>query len=265
MREHSAYEQTGMELGRAPVAEASVGFYFQRIEGWTPVHQGALWEKFRAKYPGLEILQPVVDVTPPTPPVTLVTDFASFLVRTCFVDTTKSQLVQSQNGLLLHNWRKSTDAPDYQHYEGLCSMLREDWNKLRTFLRERDLKSPLVKRCEISYFNHLVRGQEWQDFSDLPKIFNVWKGCSESASTGKLQMASFAISYRLEKGTVNASVQPAIRSTDGKEIIQFTLSSSGEPADSHDPELFRCLDECHENAKRVFMEFTTDQARERWK
>jgi uncharacterized protein (TIGR04255 family) len=266
IQEHSVSaskrEQACLELGHPPVAETSIGFYFQRIDGWNPVHQGALWEKFRAKYPGLEILTPVVDAAS-QPKVTF--DFASFLVRTCFVDNSKTQLVQIQNGLLLHNWRKTPDAPEYQRYETIRSLLREDWTKFRTYLQEHGLKSPVVTRCEMSYFNHLVRNQEWEDFSDLPKIFNAWRGFPQSAATGKLQMVSFAVSSRLDNGTVNIAVQPAIRATDGKEIIQFTLSSLVEPKNSDEVELLRSLDECHENAARAFMEFTTEQARERWK
>jgi uncharacterized protein (TIGR04255 family) len=266
IQEHSVSaanrEQARVELANPPVAETSVGFYFQRIEGWNAVHQGALWEKFRTKYPELQILPPVVDA-PVQPTVSL--DLASFLVRTCFVDKTNTQLVQIQDGLVLHNWRKTADTLKYQRYETIRSLLREDWPNFQAYLREGSFKSPTVTRCEMAYFNHLVRNEEWEDFSDLSKIFTVWRGVPQSPTGGKLQMASFGVSYRLEKGTVNIAVQPAVRSTDGKEIIQFALSSSVVPNNPNEHELFRCLDECHENAARAFIEFTTEQARERWK
>ena len=254
-------EQTRIELGHPPVAETSVGFYFQRIEGWNAIHQGALWEKFRGQYPELELLPPVVDAAP-RPIVSF--DIASFLVRTCFVDKTKTQLVQVQDGVLFHNWRKTAQTPEYQRYDTIRSLLREDWNNLQAYFRERAFKSPAVTRCEMSYFNHLVRNEEWRDFSDLSNIFTPWRGVREPA-TGELQSVSFAVSYRLGKGTVNIAVQPAVRSTDGKEIIQFTLSSSVVPNNSEEQELLRCLDDCHANAGRAFVEFTTEQARERWK
>jgi uncharacterized protein (TIGR04255 family) len=255
-------EQARVELGNPPIAETSVGFYFKRIDGWNAVHQGALWARFHSKYPELELLPPVVDAAPQT---RVSFDIASFLVRTCFVDKTKTHLVQVQDGLLLHNWRKTTDSLHYQRYESMRELLREDWNNLREYVRERSFKIPSVTRCEMSYFNHLVRGEEWQDFSDLPKIFTMWRGVPESNASGTLQMASFAMSYRIERGTVNVAVVPAVRSTDGKELIQFSLTSSVEPNSSDDEELFRCLNDCHENAARAFIEFTTDQARERWR
>ena len=249
------------DLVNPPVGEASVGFYFQRIQGWNPIHQGALWEKFRERYPEVEILPPLLDAAP-QPRVTF--DFTSFLVRTCFVDKTKTQVVQVQDGLVLHNWRKMNEGR-YQRYEAIRSLLREDWLNFHGYLQESSFNRPTVMRCEMSYFNHLVRGVDWEDFSDLPKIFTVWRGSPRSSGSGKLQMASFALSFRLEKGTVNIAVQPAVRSTDGKEILQFILSSSVVPNGSEEDEIFQSLDECHENAARAFMEFTTEQARERWK
>jgi uncharacterized protein (TIGR04255 family) len=192
-------------------------------------------------------------------------DFSSLPVRVGFVDKTKTQLVQTQNGLLLHSWRKKAGISEYQRYETIRSQLREDWTTLKAFLREKSLTSPTVTRCQMDYFNHLVRGEEWQDFSDLPKTFTVWRGLEQSATARKLQMASFSVSYRLDRGTVNIVAQPAIRTVDGKEIIQFTLSSSVVPTNSEDDELFACLDECHKNAAQAFIEFTTDEARKRWK
>src|SRR5947207_2992965 len=238
-----------VEFGNPPVAETSCGFYFQRIDGWNPIHQGALWEKYRPKYPGLEVFPPVMD--PPTKPHPVVSfDFLTFLVRTGFVNATKTQLVQIQDGFLFHNWRKTTEAPEYQRYELIRSELHKDWMTFREYLRERTLQKPVVSRCEMSYFNHLVRGSDWQDFTDLPNLFTIWRGLRSNA-TARLQTATFAVSYRIERGAVNISVAPAVRMTDGKEILQFTLSSSVEPSSSEDDEIFRSLDECHENAARA--------------
>jgi len=254
--------QAHVEFGNPPVAETAVGFYFERIDGWNVLHHGALWERFRAKYPDCEFLPTLLESTSSQPSTLL--DVQSFPLRVGFVDKTKTQLVQTQNGLLLHNWRKAAGATEYPRYEAIQSQLREDWRTLKAYLGEHSLKLPTVTRCEMDYFNHLVRGEEWQDFSDLPKTFTVWRGIDRSAS-GNLETASFSLSYRLDKGTVNAVAQPAIRTSDGKELIQFTLSSSAVPANSQDDELFACLDECHNNAARAFIDFTTDEARERWK
>lgn len=254
--------QAHVEFGKPPVAETSVGFFFQKIDGWNVLHHGALWERFRSRYPDCEFLPTLMDAPPPPG---LFQDVSSLPIRVAFVDSTKTKLVQMQNGLLLHNWRKTAHIVEYQRYDAVKSEFRDDWNTLREYLREMSFKEPLVTRCQMDYFNHLVRGEEWQDFSDLPKIFTVWRGLKQSTISGKLQMASFSTSYRLGTGTVNAMVQPAVRSFDGKEVLQFTLSSSVSPTNPTDEGLFACLDECHANAALALLDFTTDEARERWK
>ena len=147
--------QSRMEFGNPPVAETAIGFYFRKIEGWNILHHGALWEGFRSRYPDFEFLPTLVE-TPPQQNIML--DLPSLPVRVGFVDQTKSQLVQTQNGLLMHNWRKTADVPAYQRYETVRSQLREDWSTLKSYLQERSLKSPTVTRCQMDYFNHLVRG-----------------------------------------------------------------------------------------------------------
>jgi len=252
-----------MEFANPPVAETSLGFYFQKIEGWNVLHQGALWERFRSRYSEYEFLPPIMEI-PSQPNAGL--DLASIPIRVGFTDNTKTQLVQMQDGFLLHNWRKTPEIREYPRYEAVNPELQQDWSTFRAYLHERSLKGPVVTRCQMDYFNHLVRGEEWQDFSDLSNLFTVWNGFRQpTAGDGELQMVSFSFSYRLKSGTVNVVVQPAIRKSDGKEIIQFTLSSSMAPKSSEDKALFACLDECHDNAAVAFLDFTTAQARERWK
>jgi uncharacterized protein (TIGR04255 family) len=253
--------QVRLHFENPPVTETSIGFYFQRIEGWNVLHQGVLWDKFRAKYPVLEVLPPILDVAPQTK---FHLDLSSPIMRTGFSNHEKTQLVQIQDGLLLHNWRKTTESPEYHRYEEVRQRLREDWSIFLSYLRQTSLKDPVVSRCEVSYFNNFVRNEDWKDFSELSDIFTVWKGLPQD-SYGTVQMAGFNVFYQLDSGIANIAVQPAIRSNDGKEIIQFTLTSSAPPRISEEEELFRCLDECHENARRVFVDFTTEKARERWK
>lgn len=251
-----------LHLANPPVAETSAGFYFQKVEGWSILHQGLLWDRFRQRYPLLEILPTIVD--PARQPIIQFTPDAP-LLRTGFTDPSKTQLVQFQDTLLMHNWRKSDKDPTYHRYERLKQNLRDDWATFTDFLRHNSLGEPVVPRCEMSYFNHLVRGQDWSDFSELSDFFTVWRTPPADAAFGTIQIAAFNVLYKLETGTVAVLVQPAILASDGKEIIQFSLAASAPPKNSQTDALFACLDECHENAHRAFVDFTTEAARERWK
>lgn len=258
-----------MDFGAPPIIETSLGFYFRKIEGWNVLHQGVLWERFRNRYPVSEMLAPIMSISPQ--PSTKLIEVFGIPARTGFTDPTKTELVQmqdgfaQQDGFFLHNWRKLSYNNEYPHYETVNQRLQEDWAELRSYLTERSFEQLSVTRCQIDYFNQLVRGEDWQGFAELPHFFTVWSGFdSPKSGAGDIQTVSFSFAYRLGKGTVNVTVQPGIRGNDGKEIIQFTLASSAPPRSSGDQDLFACLDECHDNAVTAFLNFTTEHARERW-
>jgi len=254
--------QVPLHLDNPPVTEVSAGFYFQKIDGWNILYQGLLWDRFRKEYPVLEILPTVVD---PTRQPIVQFDLNAPTLRTGFTDPSRTQLVQFQETLLLHNWRKTPQDPTYQRYERLREHLREDWATFTQFLQQNSLRDPAITRCEISYFNHFVRNEHWKEYSDLADLLTVWRTPPPSDTFGTIQMLAFNVWYRMATGTVTILVQPGIRPADGKEIIQFSLTSSAAPKTSETAEIFGCLDECHQNALRAFVDFTTDIARERWK
>jgi len=269
IQEHSLSRQrqgkVQLGLRNPPVFETSVGFHFNRLEGWHVLHQGLLWERFREKYPEAEFFppMPLIDAQGQ---MRVELNASSPIARTGFVNKAKTQLVQIQDGLLLHNWRKTAGSPEYMRYENVCSSFREDWTIFRKYLAEEGLKQPSVTRCEMTYFNQLVRGKDWEEFSELAEILVVCGSLPPAhTSFGTVQIGAFNLAYNLTSGTVNVVVQPAVRASDGKEIIQFSLTSIATPKSSDDQELFRSLDECHENAQRAFFDFTTEKARERWK
>jgi uncharacterized protein (TIGR04255 family) len=244
-----------------PVAETSLGFFFDKVEGWHLLHQGLLWANFRASYPNLEFFPPIVE---PAPQQNFSVIVGPPVLRTGFSNQDKTQLVQIQDGLLFHNWRKTAGLPEYMRYDKVRAALVQDWTTFRIYLRDKDLKQPSVTRCEMTYFNHLLRGSDWQDLDDLARIFTVWRAPKLSTVSAKIQTAAFNVQYQLAGGSVLVGVQPAIRTSDGKEIIQFSITSAMVPKNSDDDALFQSLDECHENAQRIFADLTTDEARERW-
>src|SRR5882672_5107387 len=58
---HVSYRSLLVDFENPPVVETSLGFYFQKVEGWNLLHYGSLWEKFRAKYPKVQFLPPVME------------------------------------------------------------------------------------------------------------------------------------------------------------------------------------------------------------
>jgi len=259
---HVSYRSLLVDFENPPVVETSLGFYFQKVEGWNLLHYGSLWEKFRAKYPKVQFLPPVMEA-PINLPLSL--NFATPPIRVCFVDSTQTQLVQVQDTLFLHNWRKAEATYEYQHYHAILPMFMEDWRQFSLFLDERGIKRPAVSRCEITYFNHLVRGSEWKDYSELPDIFPVWNSSVLKSPANTPSSAAFSMAYSISGGSVSFVVQPGVREADGKEIIQLTVTASAYPSKQEDSDFFECLNLSHENAVKGFLSFTTDKMHKTWK
>jgi len=255
-----------LDLERPPVVETSLGFYFSRVAGWNILHFGALWEKFRAKYPITEFPPPILPNIA-SPPFKFEWNPSDSIVpiRACFTNAQKTQLVQLQQELFLHNWRKTDATSDYQHYDTILPLFKQDWATFLEFLAERGLHRPKVARCEMSYFNHIVRGEEWQEFADLPRLFRAWRGFEGDEVFKNPELVAFNVVQKVGKGQVMVAVSPAVRTIDGKEILQLNVTGTVVPTDSEDDGLFAGLGECHEIALKGFQSFVSEESMTRWR
>jgi uncharacterized protein (TIGR04255 family) len=253
-----------MDLRKPPVVETSLGCFFANIPGWNVLHFGALWGKFRAKYPNVEFPPPVIQNT--EPPITVQWKPGDSLVpiRVLFTDERKTQLVQLQTNLFLHNWRKRDESPTYEHYDHIVPLFKKDWEVFTSFLDEQKLKRPKFIRCEMTYFNHIVRGEHWNAYEDLPKLFRVWRGLDTNTIFKNVEQVAFNVVQAVGKGKVSVVVSPGVRLDDGKEILQMTVTGARIIEGSEDKDLFDGLNECHDIALKAFREFVTDEALKGW-
>jgi uncharacterized protein (TIGR04255 family) len=257
-------QSRAMDLRKPPVIETSLGCFFTDIPDWNILHFGALWEKFRAKYPIVEFPPPVLQSL--EPPITVHWRPGDSLVpiRALFTDVGKTQLVQLQTNLFLHNWRKSDESPNYEHYDHILPLFKDDWKVFTSFLHEQKLKRPQFTRCEMTYFNHLVRGEHWGVYEDLPKLFRVWRGFDAQSIFRNVEQAAFNVVQAVGKGKVNMVVSPGVRRSDGKELLQMIVTTTRIPTGFEDKDLFDGLDECHDIALKAFRDFLTDEALKQW-
>jgi uncharacterized protein (TIGR04255 family) len=253
--------EVSIDFERPPVVETSIGFHFTPIQGWTILQYGLLWEKFKSKYPTAEFNPPVGDLQLQLGPSA---NFSNVPIRVCFVDSANANLIQVQNNLVLHNWRRSSPSSLYQHYARTREALQSDWQVFRGFLDQQSLKFTQIVRCEASYFNHLVQGEDWLEFSELPTLFPAWKGLETKGVLAKPHMIGISAWYARDQGMIQIASQPALRQTDGKQIIQLTITVNGLPASQGDKGLFECLDACHSAAVSAFAEFTSEEMQLRW-
>src|SRR6185312_7510964 len=186
-----------------PAIETALGVRFAPIQGWNLFHFGRLQGEFNKEYPKHELHPPLDAVTiqiAPNQPAGM----SHIPIRAWFINADDTQLIQVQNNCFIRNWRKTQETPDYLHYDVIKPLFQRDWAKFRRFLVEQNLPKPSIWQCEVSYINHFVRGQDWNDFSDLKSLCPAWQGQPAEGLFSKPQMVAFTTSYLLpdEQGTL---------------------------------------------------------------
>jgi len=173
--------------------------------------------------------------------------------------------VQIQNNCFIRNWRKTEQTPDYLHYDVIRPLFQRDWTLFLEFLEEQGLRRPTLWQCEVSYINHFVRGRDWNDYKDLHKLYPAWRGLPAQGLFARPETIAFTESFGLEDGgSLQFVSQPAIRKSDGAEIIQLSITALGKPAGSEEGNLLQWLDRGREAVVRGFAGFMDEAAQTKW-
>jgi len=251
-----------------------MGFYFPRQTDWNVLHFGKVWTLFERRYPKGSVHPFIVD-QPQSPqgsgPEKIV--LSGFPFRVMFTDAEDSELVQVQNSAFLRNWRKTAQNQPYTHYCDLKPKFERDWRTFLEFLGENGLTTPRVIQAEVTYVNHLVRGDDWDSYNEVAKFLKPIAPRSGVADNGRLytflpEAASFLlhVGYNLAEIGVGLQIdmQSAVRQPDGKEVLQLTLTAKAAPADTSDEALSDALDRCHDAVILGFDDVTTELAHRKW-
>ena len=252
-----------------PVVETVLGVSFAPIRGWTLLHFGLLWAaKFRAHYSIADIRAPKGPIDPSDLGFSVGddADLGTFPVRCRYMNDSRTELVHVQRNGFVRHWRATPQVPDYQHYDIFRPLFERDWRAFTEFLVEERLPSPEPWRAQVTYINHFVRGREWQSLSELPKLFPVLAN-SKFGEWQDLKLSSFSLGYELAGGAVRLQIegQPGLRKSDGKEIIQLSLSATGTPSGSDPAALLEWLDIGHRAVVVNFRDFTAPKLHEIWR
>jgi uncharacterized protein (TIGR04255 family) len=247
-----------------PAQETWMSFRFAPLP-WSIPHFGAFWHDIRDEYPNFEVHPPVgefkLEFNALSPEAVV-----NLPVRCWFITEDRDRLLQVQPNRFYHNWRRSEAGTPYLHYDALKPLFVREWRRFCEFAERYGIGHPNVLGAEVAYINHLDRGTGWNDFSELSAIFpnaGSFKGRSFLANPEAIAVrSSYAMNSR--DGKLHVEIQPAVRQSDGREIIQLTITGTCRPGTMTDEELFSCLDECRSWIVKGFDDITSDVMHEIW-
>ncbi len=254
------------KFSNPPVTEMVLGVEFDSLVNWQVPHFGLYWNQIRSLYPVSSVVPPLPSQVEKFGQEQQVEMFKfSFSpqpeVRCWFTNEQQSWLLQVQETRFIQNWRKT--SMEYPHYPEARRRFDKEWERFAGFLETEQIGVPAIKQCEITYVNHLEIDSSSNAMSE------VFPFLKESTQSGFLPLPETTVinlvyPLPLEQGRLHVSIQPIIRHTDAKELLQLSLIARGCPESSQLTHIFDWFDLGHEWIVRSFAELTSEKMHGLW-
>jgi len=245
-----------------PVNEVVCGLRFNTPDKLRIPHIGFLWDKFRADYP---IIQHVPPIASAKGEILLDSATGIPLPRVWFINKSDDQLVQFQIDRFYFNWRRRQS--DYPRYDHVIKNFESVLNAIVNFFSEFELGELKPIEYELSYINHIPKGQGWNTIDDLPRIFSdfVWKQTKERFLPNPIKVAwqkEFLLPEK--KGHLIVNLKQATRTEDKVNLLVLELKTRGigEPASKE--AIREWFDLAREWIVRGFTDLTTPEIHKIW-
>lgn len=245
-----------------PVNEVVCGMRFDPPDKLRVTHFGLLWNKFRSDYP---IIQHAPPIALAKGELLIDTAIGIPLPRVWFINESDDQLVQFQIDRFYYNWRRKES--DYPRYNYVIENFESTRCTIDTFFSKNKLGKLKPIEYELTYINHIPKGQGWNTIDDLPKIFSdfVWKKSKKRflPNPQKIEWESgFALPE--QKGHLIVNLKQAIRTKDKIPLLILELRTRGYSEITTRDDIRAWFDIAHEWIVRGFTDLTTPRMHKIW-
>lgn len=259
-----------------PIIETVLSVQFETIPAFSTRHFGLFWEKVRNRFPDTKdypALPPIIEKQQDSALTARMRFEAVDSLtpqRLWFVDQQNTEMVQLQNDRFIKNWR-GTDGNEYPRYAAsIKPAFERDYAEFKRFIAEQGLGEIKINQCEITYVNHIIAGDGWDDLGEVEKIFSIWKKPEEDMLPGKAEDYAWRSRYPILDsnldsnkewiGRLHVDIQPALRIEDNKPMYAMTLTARGMCGSD-----FEFFDIGHESIVKSFKNLTTPHMWKIWK
>lgn len=251
---------------KPPLSEVVCGLTIEPLQQLLAPHLGLLWLKFRDEYPKCEEVGPLISTAEDVAAL----DFLEIppLPRIWFVRKDDAAIIQIQRDRFLHNWRKGP-ANEYPRYDAVKRMFQDSLSTFEGFLAEMKLGELNVRQCEMTYLNHIPKGEGW---STIDEVISLFPDLTLRDKTSRFLKSPVDVNWRYvfnlpdNRGKLFASIRLAKRSQDNVPIVMFELTVRGKPESKTRASLWEWYDLAREWIVRGFADLTNTSIQvEIWK
>ena len=255
-----------------PVIEAVCGVLFKELSSMHAVHLGSLWQKLCDEYcqtREVAPLAPVIERFQDTPKPQFQLSDVPPLPRTWLLTKTENALVQVQRDRFLHNWKKVTPEDQYPRYEQVIELFRKRFSEFRSFVEEQNLGDIEPLQYEMTYVNHVPKGDGW---GDLAEAGNVFPDFRRQPDTDRFlphpDQLNWRTSFQLpeKQGRLHVVIRNAQRAEDSRPVLLFELTARGIPQNASLDAMWHWFDLAHVWIVNGFTDLTSSDVRKNiWK
>jgi len=261
-----------------PVAEVALALYFAPPLDLRTVDMGAIWDRWRSRYPQSQdqpALPPVIPEAFDTPSMGLAIQLLPLHPpgRVWYLTESGNELVQVQHGRIVHNWRRQVEEA-YPRYDTLRPAFFADVEDLVAFVADGGRGTPTVVQAELTYVNPIPMAQLGES-RDMAELLAPWSGTYSDAFLPIPEDLRINARYRMTDPASAAPVgrlyvegAPVLHQTtpraEPEETYLLQLYARGRPLGEGVAGAFAFLDLGHDWIVRGFTSMTTTTMHDAW-
>ena len=183
--------------------------------------------------------------------------------RVQLIRADNERMIQIQNTRFILNWRK--EQGHYPTYKVLLPEFRGLFTKFQTFTQDAGLGEISLNQWEVTYVNHIPKGELWNSPSDWERIL---PGLYTPAAWSQVNLETFGGNWRFslagERGRLYIAVQHGRLDPNGPDTLVLQFTARGFVDTERNWSLESGFELGHEHVVRTFASITSKQAQSSW-
>ena len=271
-------KRTLPEFNNPPLTEVVLSVQFEEIKNLSLPRLGLLWNQYRDRFPITQQHQRLAHIIekfgqqPPQQREVKI-EFSQLPpvpdARLWFINRDETELIQVQQDRFIRNWRKSGTDSTYPRFEKIRENFVKDLEVFEKFLQKENLDQIKPSQGEVTYVNHILPGNGWENHSQISKIFSFWNQNPEMETELVPEETRFDTKYIIRNqdndpcGRLHINLEPAFRRSDKKPIFILRMTARGHSGSSQ-RDILAFFNQAHEFIVRSFTAITTETMHQEW-
>lgn len=226
-----------LNFARPPIEEIVLSVLFQPLDGFLAPHLGEIWRELKK--------EGFVNIAEQPPVISTMENFSKIggepelhignvpnLARIWFIHKDDNQIIQVQRDRFTFNWRKTEAEQNYPGFSAILEKFAGFYNRFGETIQNMEVGALTPLQYELTYIDQLMRGEGWNNFEDMGKIYNLFMDAQPSDSfwSGAESMvlrASFPIEDLHSR--LYLTIGNRVRVSDQRQTLQTDFTMRGFP------------------------------------